>query len=203
MGLPARAGAPGGHVPAHAARRGRRPADEDDSRVRKAALAALAAMLSTGAVAAATPADGVQVDVSRARGTQSETAVVIDPTNDQILLAGSNDHRARSMRTYGSTDGGATWSSKPNPPLPRGYVAASDPVVGIDRTGRQYFGFIGIRGGEDELQLRYFVATRASAAAAWTRPSRGVSPVRGVLDDKPALTVDTSPTNPHVNPVYP
>jgi hypothetical protein len=170
--------------------------------VRRGALVVLALAFSTGAVSAATPADGVQVDVSNARGTQSETAIAIDPANDQVLLAGSNDHRARSTRVYGSTDGGATWSSRPGPPWPRGFDFSGDPVAAIDRTGRQYFGFIAVRGDEEDITFRLFVSTRASAAATWTRPRRAVAPNALANDDKPALAVDTSAASPHANRVY-
>jgi hypothetical protein len=163
---------------------------------------AFAVALSAGAVSAATPPDGVQVDVSQAPGTQSETTIAIDPTNDQILLAGSNDHRARTTRAYSSTDGGATWASRPNPPLPRGFVFSGDPVVGIDRSGRQYFGFISVLGDEESITYRFFVSTRASASAAWSRPVRGVAPNPQAADDKPALAVDTFATSPYANRVY-
>lgn len=169
--------------------------------MRRALLAAAVLVLSAGGVSAATPPDGTQVDVSDLRGTQSETTIAVDPTNDQVLLAGSNDHRARSVRAYSSVDGGATWSSRPLP-FPRGFVFSGDPGTGIDRTGRQYFSYVAVNAGGDEPTLRVFVSTRASATATWSRPRRGVAPNALAEDDKPAIAVDTSAVSPHVNRVY-
>ena len=52
-----------------------------------------------------------EVNVSRLRGPQSESAIAIDPRNPHVVLAGSNDIRARRMAVYSSIDGGRHWSS--------------------------------------------------------------------------------------------
>src|SRR5712692_7641231 len=80
------------------------------------------------------PARGGQVDVSRAPGPQSEVAIALDPSRPQVLVAGSNNFPGPTMRAYGSTNGGARWTSANGPPLPAGSSAcgASDPALAID-----------------------------------------------------------------------
>jgi Neuraminidase (sialidase) len=155
------------------------------------------------ALVLAAPAVGPNVDVSNLPGPQSETAVTIDPANDQILLAGSNSLAEGTMRAYGSTDGGATWQTTPVFPLPKGprEACAADPGVGIDRNGRQYFSFISstpCQIGHPQL----YVASREGPDAAWQTPVL-IAPLRRArFDDKPAITVDRSEASPHVNRVY-
>ena len=109
------------------------------------------------------------VAVSRAPGAQVEPAVVVDPSNDRILLAGSNSFTEGAMRVYASSDGGATWSSSSLYPAPASYLAscASDPGVAIDGAGRQYYSFIRTtpcRTGRPRL----YVASRPGPTASWT-----------------------------------
>jgi hypothetical protein len=87
--------------------------------------------------------DGVQVDVSNLRGTQSETTIAVDPPNPSVLLAGSNDHRSLHATAYSSTDGGASWTAA-RAPLPPDSDFSGDPIVAIDREGRQYFGYVSV-----------------------------------------------------------
>ena len=49
------------------------------------------------------------VNVSRLDGPQNEPTIAIDPSDDRILLAGSNSFTEGTMRSYSSTDGGSTW----------------------------------------------------------------------------------------------
>ncbi len=156
--------------------------------IRAAGAAAAASLVGVAAHAAAPPA---QVDVSRARGNQAEVTLAVDPRDSRILLAGSNDlgHRPR---TYASADGGKTWRSAP---LPTTSCGGSDPAVGLDRSGRQYYAFLGY--ACDRPAAGLVVGTRASAVAAWSFVT-----VPGSRPDKPALAVDTNPASPHVDRVY-
>ena len=146
---------------------------------------------------------GPEVDVSRLSGAQDEPAIAIDPSNDTILLAGSNSFREGSMRVYTSDDGGSTWTASFLYPAPASFLStcASDPGVAIDTSGRQYFSFIRTtpcRTGRPQL----FVASRAGPTAAWGAPVL-VNPLRtSISDDKPAIAVDTSRSSPHRNRVY-
>jgi hypothetical protein len=80
-----------------------------------------------------------EVAISRLPGPQSEAAVAVDPSDGRVLLAGSNDVRARRMAVYNSTDGGLRWQTA-HLPLPTGahVCATSDPSVAIDGRGNQY-----------------------------------------------------------------
>ena len=164
-----------------------------------AALLLLAgtAVAATAAVRTATP--GQNVAVSREWGTQSETAIAIDPSNDEVLLAGSNSHGDRRVHAYGSTDGGATWAKVP---LPRstGTIFSADPAVAIDRTGRQYFGHVRIASQARRITIDVVVAARSGPAGQWR--SVAVRPLPRVFDDKPAIAVDTWPGSPHADRVY-
>jgi BNR repeat-like domain len=146
---------------------------------------------------------GPNVDVSNLPGAQSETAITIDPTNDQTLLAGSNSLTEGTMRAYGSTDGGATWHTTSVFPRParQSESCAADPGVAIDRTGRQYFSFI--RSTPCQIgHPRLYVASRTGADAVWSSPVL-ISPLHGArFDDKPAIAVDRSEASPYVNRVY-
>ncbi len=134
---------------------------------------------------------------------QDEATITIDPSNGKILLAGSNSFKEGSMRVYTSNDGGSTWTPSFLYPAPASFLTtcASDPGVGIDGRGRQYFSFIRTtpcRTGRPQL----FVASRAGPTAAWGAPVL-VNPLRtSISDDKPAIAVDASPTSPHRNRVY-
>jgi len=160
----------------------------------------------------------VQVNVSRAAGTQAEVVVAIDPANDEVLLAGSNtiapELSETFARVYGSTDGGATWTSEPGPPAApvagKRRCNYGDPAVAIDRSSRQYYAFLArpclsdlakVAEHEDVLPISLQVASRAGADGSWrtvsvfpTRPAR--------LDDKPAIVVDVNLAGPHPNRVY-
>jgi len=160
--------------------------------------AGIGAMLASVAGAATR-----QVDVSNARGAQDEPAIAIDPSDDRILLGGSNSFRDGSMPAFSSTDGGLTWVRSFVYPRPASYLltCASDPGVAIDTGGRQYYSFIRTtpcRSGRPRL----FVASRPGPKAAWGTPVQ-VNPPRGsVADDKPAIAVDSSPSSPNRDRVY-
>ena len=107
-----------------------------------AAVAACAA--SIGGSANATAAAARDVDVSNAPDAQAEVSIAADPSAPQVLVAGSMSLGGFStLRAYTSTDGGATWASKPGPvPPPQPDCAADDrpagdPVLGVDLHGRE------------------------------------------------------------------
>ena len=163
-------------------------------------MLALAVLATPGLGAART--DRVQVDVSKLRGTQSETTIAVDPSNPSVLLAGSNNHRNRQVAAFSSTDGGASWTGA-DPPTPPTSLAAGDPVVAIDRAGRQYFGYIALfQASSRSFRSGLFVPSRAGAGAPWSLPARPVENVAGGFDDKPALAVDDSAASPHADRLY-
>lgn len=137
---------------------------------------------------------GPEVNVSRLPGLQSGAAIAIDPSNDQILLAGSNSIEEGTMRIYSSTDGGATWQTATTHPPPARKLAscASDPGVAIDARGRQYYSFVRAAPCREGGMQHVYVVTRGGPGDVWSKPVR-VSPARGALfDDKPAIAVNNS-----------
>lgn len=155
--------------------------------IRLAGAAALAGLLAVGA----TRTPPVNVDVSRSPATQAEVSIAADPRHPKVLLAGSNDYELPTTRVYSSSDGGQRWTSQPGPPLVQALPGtASDPVVGIDTRGRQYFGFVQVTEGADESRGRSWlvVASRTGRHSFWhSRPVPGAAGA-----DKPALTVSGS-----------
>ena len=166
---------------------------------------ALAALALTVALAAtrASGATGPEVNVSRLPGAQSEPTIAVDPENDQIILAGSNNLAEGAMPVYSSTDGGVTWQvGTTYPPSPsRSVSCAADPGVGIDAAGRQYYSYLRstpCTPGEPRL----FVVSRPGPDASWSKPVLVAHPGRSLFDDKPAIAVDSSTASPYVNRVY-
>jgi hypothetical protein len=93
---------------------------------------ALAVLAAGAALAPGGLAVTGETNVSRARGVQSEVSVAVSPVDPKVLVAGSNNYPGKSMRAYSSTDGGATWTSTDDPPVPHaeaGGCAAGDPAV--------------------------------------------------------------------------
>ncbi len=146
---------------------------------------------------------GPEVNVSKLPGTQNEPSIAIDASDDRVLLAGSNSSREGTMRLYGSTDGGLTWTTSTAYPAPDSpsETCAADPWVGIDREGRQYLSFVRFTPCRTGAP-RVHVVTRAGPRAEWSTP-KVVAPLGGArFDDKPSLIVDTSVSSPHEGRVY-
>ena len=146
---------------------------------------------------------GPNVAVSRLEGPQNEPTVVIDPSDDRILLAGSNSFTEGTMRSYSSTDGGGTWEVGAVFPKPasRDITCAADPGVAIDRLGRQFFSFI--RSTPCGVGApRLYVASRAGPQAAWEKPVQVASLAGARFDDKPWIAVDASRSSRFRNRVY-
>ena len=163
-------------------------------------------------LAAGSATRGPEVNVSRAPGAQSEVAIAVDPSDPRVLVAGSNNFPGPTMRAYGSTDGGASWTSANDPPLPRGAASAcagGDPALAIDGLGRQYYAFLAVRPCVESRKVGLFVATRAGPEDAWRTPEAPVAPPASgalrtsfLVNDKPSLAVDNSPASPHYGRVY-
>jgi hypothetical protein len=163
-------------------------------------------VFSHGAKRASLLSAGQEVDISQLRGAQSEGSIAIDPTNGRILLAGSNDVRARFMAVYASTDGGVHWSRAHLPPPPATAVCAmTDPSVAIDGHHRQYYGFLGVRcrGGRVRSTAVY-VSTRSGPTGQWHTLRAPVAPPSRLTvgDDRPMLVVDNGAASPHRGRLY-
>jgi hypothetical protein len=142
--------------------------------------------------------------VSNLPGPQSNPTVAVDPSDDGILLAGSNSVDEGTMRIYSSTDGGSTWGTGTayRPPATADASCAADPGVAIDLRGRQYYSFVRAAPCRDDGTYRVFVVTRPNAESGWSKPIRVDARATTRLDDKPTIAVDASPTSPFANRVY-
>jgi hypothetical protein len=143
-------------------------------------------------------------DVSRAPGPQSEAAVAVDPRHSDVAVAGSNDIGARTMRVYSTVDGGSRWSSQALPVPTRTLCATSDPSVGVDGDGRQFYSFLGIYCRHEHVTTRIYLATRRSPKSRWKALPLAVEQTSAttLADDRPSITVDTGATSPHRGRLY-
>jgi hypothetical protein len=169
------------------------------------ALTLLAAAGCGGRSDATRIVGGANVDVSRTPGADGEVSVAFDPARPRVLLAGSNGAAGAVMRAYSSTDGGLRWTAsvaaRARPPV----GCVSDPSVGIDPDGREYYAYIEVpkcAGSVAQEAGRVVVRTRSSAASPWSLP-RVVAPGGDhTFQDRPALVVDTGPRSPHRGRVW-
>ena len=145
---------------------------------------------------------GPNVDVTRAPGPQSEAAIAVDPDDPRVLIAGSNDVSSPRMRAYTSTDGGSSWRSE-QLPRPSGTCGASDPSVAIDRRGREYFGFLGVR-CRGFRKIGVYVTVRGGPRGSWRVSRLPVARLRrlDLGDDRPQLTIDLSSSSPYHGSLY-
>lgn len=169
-------------------------------------VVAVALLLVAGALPAA-GAVGLEVRVSTLEGPQNEPAIAVDPNDDRVLVAGSNSFDEGLTRVYSSADGGNSWSAGTLYPKPadRERSCAADPGVGIDLLGRQYFSYIRATpcdASAGQVRPRLYVSSRVGPTVPWSKPVQ-VAPLGGARgDDKPAMTIDTSPSSPFTNRVY-
>ena len=76
---------------------------------------------------------------------QTEPSIAVDPKDPDHLLVGEIDYNFRSMVSYSSIDGGATWQGPNTVKYPKKALAsAGDPIVAFDRQGNAYYAFISL-----------------------------------------------------------
>ncbi len=150
------------------------------------------------------PVRSAEVDVSKLPGPQTNATITVDPTNPDVLLAGSNSLLEGTQRIYSSTDGGVNWASSitVRPAADIASACPSDPGVAIDLTGRQYYSYDVATPCNAQGSSRIYVLMRAGAQAVWSAPVLVARLGGARFDDKPAIAVDDSPASPHTNRVY-
>jgi ABC-type dipeptide/oligopeptide/nickel transport system permease subunit len=128
------------------------------------------------------------VNISRAPGAQSQVSVAADPTHRGRFFAASNDTSLRTIRVYGSTDGGRTWSSAAGPALGLDACARGEPTVAVDARGREYVAFSvsGICTAYDPSPY-VVVAVRSGPTGSWKVHRLGTSRPEDFWDDYPSL----------------
>jgi hypothetical protein len=169
-----------------------------------AALVLLLGGTVAQAVVRSPPLRSAEVDVSNLPGPQTNATIAVDPTNPNVLLAGSNDVLHGTQEIYSSTDGGAKWASAITTRPPDDIAAAcpSDPGVAIDLTGRQYYSYDVATPCSSQGSSRIYLLTRSGPTASWSKPILVARLGSARFDDKPGIAVDVSPASPHRNRVY-
>jgi ABC-type dipeptide/oligopeptide/nickel transport system permease subunit len=127
-------------------------------------------------------------NVSRAPGAQTQIAVSADPTHSGVLLAASNDTLLRTIRVYGSSDDGRTWTSAPGPGLGRDACGLGEPSAAVDGRGRQFVAFTVSAACTQNDQRPYVVAAvRSGPGGAWTIHRLGPRRPPDFWDDHPSI----------------
>jgi hypothetical protein len=204
---------------------------------RTALFALLALLVAAPAVSAdtlvsddATPSSYTRYDggtdatlqgCSTGRRSQNEPTTAVDPSNSDVIVAGSNDYCAEIGSGagnqwpgyYRSTDGGATWSASLVPGYPgdssplgsqsptKGSCAsAGDPTQAFDGGGRLYYGFICFNRAKPQNGSIYVARYDDDGAryALTTRVERGTPSVAGLFQDKINVVADQSNGNVYV-----
>ena len=158
--------------------------------------------------------DATMTACSIGRRQQNEPTVAVDPTNTQIVVAGSNDYCASIVNNevwagyYRSTNGGQTWSLSLVPGYPDDTSAAGvaspvhgtcgasgDPTQSFDGDGNLFYGFICFNRSKP-ISGGVYVAKYTGHGATYDRTvlvKRGTPSglfTTGLFQDKINLTAD-------------
>jgi hypothetical protein len=159
--------------------------------------------------------DDTMKSCSTGRRTQNEPAVAVDPTDSQIMVAGSNDYCAEIQNGsgnvwtgyYRSEDGGDTWSNSLVPGYPAdgsdeglaspahgSCAAAGDPTQSFDGEGTLYYGFICFNRVQPTNGSIYLARYDDHGAdyVRTVRIARGTPSTWGLFQDKINIAVDQS-----------
>jgi hypothetical protein len=152
---------------------------------------------------------------STGRRTQNEPSVAVDPTDPDVMVAGSNDYCAEIENGsgnlwagyYRSEDGGATWSNSLVPGYPAdesdeglaspahgSCAAAGDPTQSFDGQGTLYYGFICFNRVQPTNGSIYLASYDDHGAdyVRTVRIARGTPSTWGLFQDKINIAVDQS-----------
>ena len=159
--------------------------------------------------------DATMMSCSTGRRTQNEPSVAVDPTDSEVMVAGSNDYCAEiengsgNLWTgyYRSEDGGDTWSNSLVPGYPAdeteeglaspahgSCAAAGDPTQSFDGEGTLYYGFICFNRAQPANGSIYLARYDDHGAdyVRTVRIARGTPSTWGLFQDKINIAVDQS-----------
>ena len=121
---------------------------------------------------------------------QNEPTVAVDPSDTDVVVAGSNDYCASIVNVevwsgyYRSEDGGTTWANSLVPGYPRRHVrvrrgvagprtcgASGDPTQAFDADGNLFYGFICFNRSQADQRWRLRRSVLGSRGARTTRRS--------------------------------
>jgi hypothetical protein len=143
----------------------------------------------------------VTVNQDTAAAPQNETAIAVDPTNPNRLVAGANDYVSRTWScavegtpcsalgdgysgTYFSTDGGRTWCCTATDPEHLGtlipgvehltggpYDAGGDPAIAFDSHGTPYYAGLGFNRTSAPNTVTVSRGTFSGGGLTWSAPT--------------------------------
>jgi hypothetical protein len=132
-------------------------------------------------------ASNVNTDCDQSAGNvapHNETAIAVNPTNPDNLIAGANDYQilftnggalkiTALTRAHVSLDGGASWAMYALPFT--SYIFTGDPAVAFDADGTAYYSTLGIplsQATSPETNADVLVAGSHDGGKTWSVPSR-------------------------------
>ncbi len=139
----------------------------------------------------------------------NETSLAADPNDPHHLVGGSNDtelvsgHAKAVLGYYTSFDGGTSWLNGQVPS--GGFSQTSDPAIGFDTLRNVYYGVVAFDLGLGGIALGGAIQVSRSTDGGRTFGAPVIverSTADEIEEDKPYLTVDTSPGSPFLNSVY-
>ncbi len=143
----------------------------------------------------------------------NETSIIVDPSNPNHLVGGSNDTElppsgssgsAKSVvGYYTSLDGGTTWVNGQVPS--GGFSQIADPAVGFDTLGNVFYAVVAFDLGLGGTALGGAIQVSRSTDGGQTFGAPVIverSTSATIFEDKPYLVVETNPNSPFVNSIY-
>ncbi len=149
---------------------------------------------------------------------QNEPHIAVNPRDSDNVIMASHDYDTFCTVIYASIDGGETWEGPiPSKPLQRDDFC-SDPILGFDRQGTAYHGFLSIGSRLANLgriiavvdELRIAVIKSGDGGFTWTEPTLAAwgdirifsDRVEIISPDKPWMAVGPSRLNPDSDAIY-
>ena len=120
-------------------------------------------------------------------GNHNEFQIAINPTNNLFAIGADNDGRTSGTGVFRTSDGGKTWTSFDMPGIGS---SCCDPGVAYAADGTAYF--INL----DTSPAVVHVMKSTDNGATWTNVGNPV------VEDRPNIAIDTSPTSPHFGRIY-
>lgn len=133
---------------------------------------------------------------------QDETSVAISRQDKNIIVIGSNDEvmDVRSMPSYTTSDGGATWVTYRIPKVPTPYSALGDPMIVADNGGGFYYAHL-IK--DFASNLSNILVSYSPDGKEWMYTSPVVTKTSTHDDeDKESIAIDRDPASPFYNRLY-
>ena len=141
---------------------------------------------------------------------EDEPSIAVrNQTSQFLMVVGANSLSTGQMVSYVSADQGTDWSAPSFLPLSRGNdTFASDPALGVDRSGTFYYSFLSLASTSGNVSDDLVVAT-STDGVHWTnhvavqrKTFTGTSTITSELYDKEYLAVGPNKNSPSLDTVY-